>query len=250
MSSVTPWLALFPGSVPAGIGVVLAVRALPRKRLEYVVPRWRNVWSVPGVQAQLIVSDGQRPLKNPSVAKLKIANTGNRAFPIDDWVRRLEISTKGLDVRTVAIGETRPRHLNPVLDVDVNNKLVAVSPLLMNSGDMFELIFVIDSPERVLVPTVRIQDLSDMKRRRRLPYSPGINPDGSLARQDRRIYVIGSIMCPALICAPVALASTDRTQKALILLGIILIFGLLDPLLIRWAVKRRTTWGDGRDYPL
>jgi len=139
------------------VSVTIAYFARRPKRLDYSITTNRQIL-VPGSYRQYshlgalaVTFEGER-LSDPRLLVFRIANSGKIEIRPDDFDQPLHLSV-GLDAKVVTAGVvgSQPADLSVKLD-KISRSIVALDPVLLNSGDWVDIQLLIDG--LALEPTV------------------------------------------------------------------------------------------------
>lgn len=244
MAAAGTWIAVAIGLATLVVAVLAYLRRQPKTQLEYIVLTRSEVLPAGLPRTfQLVHRDLQ--VEDPSMAIVRIVNTGDRAIPEVDFASDLTINLPGARVVSVLCTAKRPHDLQPKLVID--GERVQISPLLLNSGDMMQLqILSAGLPSEIEV-SGRVKDLS-IARRTELPYPPGSGEHGEFYGPVD--YFVWFFFIPGTILGVGALIALNGHNSAagriVAAVVAILLALVVYPLQVIFLLRRRRLWATGR----
>jgi len=211
------------------------------KYLEYVVVSRSQLVPHSALTTKLSVLVDGNPVEKATVTVVRIVSTGNGAIRKDDFQTKMRV--RMIDVMGVAAAVmtgSRPKHLEPNLTTDEDS--VLVEPLLINPGDMLELSVISSGMPKSVTLDGRLADVA-FKARQELPYPPGTGNEGVLDRFDRFMwYGVPVVLAAILGYSVLASESLNLIEKVSWVGGFAVIALIINPMHVRWLVKRRALW--------
>lgn len=211
------------------------------RRIEYAAITNRRL--LPGrVTQQLEVRHGGRELLEPSLAIVRMVNTGDEAIRAADYESDLRITFEGVrEIASAIWTGSRPTEVRPAVEVD--GSAVRVKPTLINPEDMLELQVLSAGKAKKITVSGRVADL-EVVQKPGLPYPPGSGREGEMIGMDKFMWWIFN---PGLVLAfgIVGAVGSDKlttTARVLVLVGTGVVVGVLYPLYVRSLVRRRRLW--------
>jgi len=235
------------GVALAAIGVVLSFLALRNRRgktrLGYLF--YLGTALVPErVASELSISFHGRALAEPSMAIVRIVSTGDLPIRGEDFETPIFLRLVGVSgIVSVTCTGARPPELSPSVAIDDGGEGVEIAPMLINSGDAFELQFITEGTPTDAVLSGRIANL-EVEKRTEMPYPPGTGVGGELGAVEKLIWYL---VMPGLAIALAYSAVKDNesltdTGRVLITAGVGLAALIAWPPWVRYLERRSTMW--------
>lgn len=241
MSDLPAWIAAAIGLVALVLAYLTYRSQRGKVQIEYAV--LANAKILPGrVARALEVRHGQAVMREPSLAILRLVNTGDRPIKPADFETDLIVTFEGISgLQSATWTGSRPPDLRP--DIHIDGGAVRIAPTLINPEDMLELQVLSEGQARAVTVAGRIAGLRLIPRKG-LPYPPGSGREGRMVGMDQFMWFVFS---PGVIVAVgvVFAASGDNmtpTGRVLTLLATAILAGVLYPLHVWRLVRRRRLW--------
>lgn len=242
MNTFATWLGIAIGAAALAIGYVTYKSQQRKKQLEYLITS--STFVVPHeVSDQLKVTYNHKTVNNAAVTIIRLVNTGNSPIELHDFNSNIVIEFENVN-RVVSALSTKTRPINLAPKVTIKGNQVLISPLLINAEDMIELqILTSGIPTKVHMDG-RISGAKFLYRKD-LPYPPGSGKEGELLGFDKFMWYF---FTPVPICAGAIIyliSQANLLPTVLVVLGIlaILLYGFyINPLYVKYLVRRRQLW--------
>jgi hypothetical protein len=235
------WTAVVVAIVVGVATLIPLYKPTPAARVQYIVKPAQTLVNIPaGVEAS--VSIGGVPVTNAFSLEVRIANSGRTSFTTGDWDSRLAIqlpsTTRILSARQIGASPAKLR-----VKIHQFDEHLEIDPYLMNPRDLVAIQLVCEGTLRTVAVHARILTLQSVKRRR-IPYNPGMGPDGEV---QSRIEVIPIFVLPivsGLFLAYVGFQVQPATLFDHLVFASISFFAfcVLEPLFMRSRIMVSRLW--------
>lgn len=246
MSDLVGWIGLGVTIIAAAIGLVTYLRRHRVKRLSYLVLR-KDRLGPRSSYFPLDVSFAGEPVLDPTISVTRILNSGEEPLTADDFEVPLNFDVGDTAaVRAFAIVSRRPPDLEPKLVLNREGH-VSVEPLLLNSGDMFEVQLLTSGAPREITLTGRVKGVTTIDRVRQLPYPPGSGREGEMNLMDKFVWfgmapslaILLSYAFPGVYLAEAGASSAlAYTATVVVALAVLTVYFLN----LRRLVRKRRMW--------
>jgi hypothetical protein len=180
------WAGLAATIVGLVIAYITYVRRHKKKVLSYVVVGLDRL-GTKSAKFEIDVSFNGSQVQDPSIAAVRIVNSGEQSITADDYEGPLAIQFEGVSkVLAVDLSARRPGDLTPRMSTSPSS--VLIEPMLLNPGDMLELNILSSGYPRNISLVGRIKDLPIFDRRSQLPYPPGSGAEGQMLGFDKFMW--------------------------------------------------------------
>lgn len=153
------FLSLLTLAATVAVPFVSLRRERPRKGLAYSLRLVPLAFVRSDVRERIQLSFDGRPVPSAVLATVRVRNSGNTPIIPGDFEGPLtiQLSDSVLDLRVDCVD---PAGLSPVVTIEAGD--VAVEPLLLNPGDNFDLVFILDDTSDRPAVSARIAGVRDL----------------------------------------------------------------------------------------
>lgn len=241
MTDLAAWISAGIAAIALLVAYVTYLTQRGKTSLQYVITTVTPV--VPSTKAEgLEISFKYRgqELKNPVITTFRVVNTGDKAIRKDDFESNLVFTFTGSSsIVSAEVTASKPLNLGVQLQHEENR--LEILPLLINSGDIFEVRVISDGSPKKITSHSRIASLSAVSKGK-TPYPPGSGPEGEMLKFDRFMWF--AFVPLALLSIPLyQIFFGAASTSARLLMGGVAVAILVIYWAIVWLlVARRRKW--------
>jgi hypothetical protein len=196
--------------VAAVVGVVAVVATIwvwqasqSDKALSYEVLSAASVVNVqPGVQRAVEVRVNGVPVSDPSLAVVRLRNTGDAPIPSVDFEGPLTLRFDGGSVLSAEVTDTQPPRLTTSLSF--TGELVSLAPLLFNAGDSVTVTALLDKQPADIAVDGRIIGVSRITRQ---------EPDDGNLEVWQLAVILGMTVLAVLVLIRLLPSETEQARR-------------------------------------
>ena len=228
------------------VAVYYAARSYRSQRssreLEYIVLSNAKVLDKP-ISKLLSVTYLDQAVEHPSVAVMRIVNTGNKSILPSEIDAPMAIILAGGRIVACAVTCAKPAGLNVTPTIEGNR--IVLARTLINPEDLIELQILTSGRPTDITFQARISDL-EPKRRYSLPYPPGSGGEGEMTGADRFVWWGMTYVLFLLLIVLLAISIPSLVLRIGLPLTVLVVAVFVYPQHVRKLVRRRRIWSPDR----